>query len=100
MSAIYLDLVLIDFLLALRGEIAARSHRERVRDKASDAGHDHHVLWRSRRRAEHAGDKAEVRRETVVEAVDRVTQESSRFLAMPRLLAGPGDRRKLGGVVG
>ena len=92
------DLVLPDLLLALRGQIAGRSHRQRVRDRAGHARDQDDV--RLHRRADHPGHQSEVCREPVVEAVHDVPQKAAGARLVPRLGPLAGEFRERPGVGG
>ncbi len=81
--ALHLDLVRLDLRLALRRQVAARAHRQRVGDRTGHAADDHDV--RRDVGADHAGDEAEIRRQPVVEPVDDASQVSAGAADMPRL---------------
>src|ERR1700688_2080252 len=71
LGALHADLVDVDLLLALGGQVAAGAHRQGVGDEAGDPGHDHRPLLR-RCGADDSGHQAEVRGQAVVEAVHDV----------------------------
>ena len=74
------NLVGVDFLLCLRARDGRCSDpdRERVGDETGDAGDDHRVMRRASRTPPITPATGGVRRETVVESVHHVAQESAR----------------------
>src|SRR6185503_11969561 len=99
--ALHCNLVVVNFALAFRREVSARSHRQCIRDETGNAGYHHCLVLLCGRSADHSGNKAEVGGESIVEAVHDVSKEPAGFGAMPRfaLFTGnPGECcRVLGG---
>ena len=79
---LHLDLVRLDLRLALGRQVAARTHRQRVRDRARDTADDHDM--RRDVGAEDTGHEAEVRGQAVIESVDEASQISAGSADMPR----------------
>ena len=77
------DLVRVHFGFALRRQIAARSHRQRIGNRAGHAADDHDV--RRDVGAEDAGDETEVRRQPVVEPVHDAAEIAAGTADVPRL---------------
>ena len=93
------DLVRVDLLLALGGQVAARPHRQRVRDEAGDARH-YDGLERVRGGCtDHACDQAEIGGEAVVEAVHDVPDELARIFSVPGLVASTAYVGERSGVI-
>jgi len=78
------------FRFALRCQITARTHRQRVGKRTGDSGDDHKVGLDAG--ADDTGDKSEVGRQTIVEAVDDAAQISAGRKSVPRFTR-PADRR-------
>ena len=83
--ALHRDFVGVNLLLALGGEISAASHRQRIRDESRDASDDHGMVLRRDRRADHARNQAKVCRQSVVESIHEVPEDSAGLRLVPGL---------------
>ncbi len=91
LGALARHLGFVDLALGLRGEVGARAHRQRARQRAGEPRGEHDFA--AARVAGHARDDAEHRAEAVVHAVDRVADPAG-AAHVPALAAQDGVERR------